>query len=65
MGLHFGDYITSSRGLTGPHPTHTRPGLRIHTHFAQTVDHLAQNAPKMPISTEVDCTVSTHHKSRT
>ena len=36
-------------------PTRAHPSLVYH----------AQNTPKMPISTEVDCTLSTHHKSRT
>ena len=37
-----------------------RTRLRFQPQCAQTVDHLAQNTPKMPISTEVDCTLSTH-----
>ena len=34
-------------------------------HHRGLLAHLAQNTPIMPISTEVDCTLSTHHKSRT
>ena len=53
------------RRISGPYPARARPRLRFQPQCAQTVDHLAQNTPKMPISTEVDCTLSTNHKSRT
>ena len=34
-------------------------------HHRGLLAHLARNTTKMPISTEVDCTLSTHYKSRT